>query len=191
MGRFVEDADRNQSTLKACDDAGTAAVVSKSLTSGARGHGRFDRVDFIDIAKDDQYLCPASQRAIYRCTSVESANLLKLRTYRSSACARCPIKSQCTPADYRRIRRWEHEAMLETMQDRPDRQRDAMTIRRRTVEHVFGTLEHWMGSTHFQTCGLGRVAAEMSLHALAYNFKRVVRILGFADAIRAMKLAGA
>lgn len=81
--------------------------------------------------------------------------------------------------------------MLEAMQHRLDRQLDAMTIRRRTVEHVFGTLKHWMGSTHFQTRGLGHVAAEMSLHVLAYNLKRVIRILGFADAMRAMKLTGA
>ncbi len=57
--------------------------------------------------------------------------------------------------------------MLEAMQSRLDRQLDAMTIRRRTVEHVFGTLKHWMGSTRFQTRGLGHVAAEMSLHVLA------------------------
>lgn len=60
-----------------------------------------------------------------------------------------------------------------------DHKLDAMTIRRRTVEHVFGTLKHWMGSIHCQTRGLGNVAAEMSLHVLAYNFKRVVRIPGF------------
>lgn len=72
-----------------------------------------------------------------------------------------------------------------------DRQLDAMAIRRRTVEHVFGTLKHWMGSTHFQTRGLGSVATEISLHVLAYNFKRVVKILGFAKAMHAMWLAGA
>jgi hypothetical protein len=115
---------------------------------------------------------------------------MTLRTYWSKACPNCPIKSQCTPSDYRRIRRWEHEAVLEAMQSRLDRQLNAMTIRRRTVEHVFGTLKHWMGSTHFQTRRLGHVATEMSLHVLAYNLKRVIRILGFAKAMRAMKLAG-
>ncbi|KDR26127.1 hypothetical protein BG57_28315 [Caballeronia grimmiae] len=164
--------------------------MPKTQTSNARADGRFDRADFIYIARDDQYLCPAGQRAIYRYTSFESANLLALRTYWSSACPRCPMKSECTPADYRRIRRWEHEAVLESMQSRLDRQLDAMTIRRRTVEHVFGTLKHWMGSTHFQTRRLGHVAAEMSLHVLAYNLKRVIRILGFAKTMRAMKLAG-
>lgn len=101
------------------------------------------------------------------------------------------MKSQCTPADYHRIRRWKHEAVLEAMQSRLDRQLDAMAIQRRTVEHVFGTLKHWMGSKHFQTRGLNHVAAEMSLHVLAYNLKRVIRILGFAKTMRATKLAGA
>jgi Transposase DDE domain len=177
--------------IKACDDAGITALVPKSQTSGAKADGRFDRADFIYIARDDQYLCPAGQRAIYRYTSLESANLLKLRTYWSSACPHCPLRKQCTPAPYRRIRRWEHEAVLDRMQRRLDRQLDAMTIRRRTVEHVFGTLKHWMGSTHFQMRRLGNVSTEMSLHVLAYNLKRVIRILGFAKTLRAMKLAGA
>jgi transposase len=177
--------------IKACDDVGIAALVPKTQTSSAKADGRFDRADFIYIAKDDQYLCLAGQRAIYRFSSVERSNQMTLRTYWSSACPRCPMKSQCTPADYRRIRRWEHEAVLEAMQYRLDRQLDAMTIRRRTVEHVFGTVKHWMGSTHFQMRGLGHVATEMSLHVLTYNFKRIIRILGFAKAMRAMKLAGA
>jgi len=66
-----------------------------------------------------------------------------------------------------------------------------MTIRRRTFGHVFGTLKHWMGSTHFQTHRLGHVATEMRLRALAYDLKRVIRILGFVKAIRAVKLDGA
>lgn len=180
----------NAPEIKACDDAGIAAMVPKSLTSGAKADGRFDRGDFIYVATDDQYQCPAGQRATYRYSSIERGGLT-LRNYWSSACPRCPLKSQCTPADYRRIRRWEHEAVLEAMQQRLDRQPNAMTIRRRTVEHVFGTLKHWMGSTHFQTRTIGRVATEMSLHVLAYNFKRVIKILGFEKAMGAMKLVGA
>jgi hypothetical protein len=55
------------------------------------------------------------------------------------------MKAQCTPSDYRRISRWEHEVVLEAVQRRLDKQPQAMTLRRRTVEHVFGTLKHWMG----------------------------------------------
>jgi hypothetical protein len=53
-----------------------------------------------------------------------------------------------------------------------------MRIRRRTVEHPFGTLKAWMGATHFLTKGLERVRTEMSLHVLAYNLKRVMKLMG-------------
>ncbi|SDB91111.1 hypothetical protein [Paraburkholderia lycopersici] len=64
--------------IKACDDAGIAAMVPKTQNRrGAKADGRFDRSDFIYIASEDQYLCPAGQRAIYGYTSLESANLQK------------------------------------------------------------------------------------------------------------------
>jgi transposase len=115
----------------------------------------------------------------------------RMRRYWSSECNGCTMKSQCTTADYRRISRWEHEPVIEAMQRRLDRQPEAMTLRRRTVEHVFGTLKHWMGSTHFLTRTLEHVGTEMSLHVLAYNLNRVLRVLGMAKTMKAMKLAGA
>ena len=179
----------NAPQIKACDDAGIEAYVPKSTTSNAKAEGRFDKADFIYIAKDDEYQCPAGQRAIYRFTREEDG--LQLRRYWSSACPRCPMKPQCTPSDYRRISRWEHAGVLDAMQRRLDRKPDAMTLRRRTIEHVFGTLKHWMGSTHFLTRGLANVGTEMSLHVLAYNLKRVMQLLGTAKAMKAMRLAGA
>src|SRR5436190_9144714 len=175
--------------IKACDDAGIAAVLPKPMTSNAKAEGRFDKGDFIYIAKDDEYQCPVGQRASYRFTREE--NGLQLRRYWSSACPQCPMKAQCTPSDYRRISRWEHEAVLEAVQRRLDKHPDAMMLRRRTVEHVFGTLKHWMGSTHFLTRTLPNVGTEMSLHVLAYNLKRVMSILGIRKTVKAIRLAGA
>jgi hypothetical protein len=97
------------------------------------------------------------------------------------------MKGRCTTGDYRRISRWEHEAVLETMQDRLDRTPHAMRLRRQTVEHVFGTLKAWMGATHFLMKRLPKVKTEMSLHVLAYNLKRVMRILGTQNLMQAMK----
>ena len=88
--------------------------------------------------------------------------------------------------DYRRISRWEHEAILETMQDRLDRTPNAMRLRRQTVEHVFGTLKAWMGATHFLMKTLPKVKAEMSLQVLAYNLKRMMRIYGAKPLMAAM-----
>lgn len=179
----------NAPQIKTCDDAGIAAILPKPMTSGAKFEGRFDKSDFIYIVRDDEYLCPAGERAVYRSTREE--NGLRLRRYWSSACPQCPMKAQCTPSDYRRISRWEHESVLEAAQRRLDRKADAMTVRRKTVEHVFGTLKHWMGSTHFLTRGLANVGTEMSLHVLAYNLKRVIAILGIAKTIKAMSFSGA
>jgi transposase len=178
----------NAPQIKACHDAGIATILPKPTTSNAKAEGRFDKADFIYIARDDEYECPAGQRAIYRFSREE--NGLLLRRYWSSACPRCPMKAQCTPSDYRRISRWEHEVVLEAVQRRLDKQPQAMTLRRRTVEHVFGTLKHWMGSTHFLTRTLANVSTEMSLHVLAYNLKRVISILGIAKTMKAMRLVG-
>ena len=101
------------------------------------------------------------------------------------------MKAQCTPSDYRRISRWEYESVLETMQRRLNFQPEAMTLRRCTVEHVFGTLKHWMGSTHFLTRRLVNVGTEMSLQVLAYNLKRVMNILGIARTLKAVSSMGA
>jgi hypothetical protein len=66
-----------------------------------------------------------------------------------------------------------------------------MTLRRRTVEHVFGTLKHWMGTTPFLMRTLPNVATEMSLQVLAYNLKRLIGILGIARTMKAMRLMSA
>jgi transposase len=168
-----------------CEQAGITPLVPKPLTSNSKADGRFDKRDFVYIAEDDEYRCPAGQRAIQRFTTIEHG--MTLHKYWSSACPRCPLKAQCTPSHYRRITRWEHEAVLEAMQDRLDRQPDAMRLRRRTVEHPFGTLKAWMGSTHFLTKRLPRVSTEMSLHVLAYNLKRVMQIVGIVPLMQAMR----
>jgi len=175
--------------IKKCDDAGIVAMVPKTMTSNSLAEGRFDKQDFIYIARDDEYRCPAGQRAIRRFTTVEAG--MTLDVYWSSACPGCAIKAQCTSSAYRRIRRWKHEAVLDAMQARLDRRPDMMRIRRQTVEHPFGTIKHWMGATHFLTKTLGRVRTEMSLHVLAYNLKRVMRILGIEELIRVLMLSPA
>ena len=173
----------NGDQILQCEEAGITPIVPKTLTSNSLAEGRFDKQDFIYIATDDEYRCPASQRAIKRFTAIEGG--LTVDIYWSSACPQCSIKARCTTSAYRRIRRWKHEAVLESMQERLDRQ--PVRVRRQTVEHPFGTIKHWMGSTHFLTKTLGRVRTEMSLHVLAYNLKRVMRILGTDQMLHVMR----
>jgi len=158
-----------------CTNAGITPYVPRPLHSTARADGRFGKPDFIYIARKDEYRCPAGRRLTRRYTSVEDG--MTMHTYWYSDCASCSIKSQCTGADARRVKRWEHEGVLDQMQERLDRDPGKMRIRRQTAEHPFGTLKAWMGATHFLTKTLPKVRTEMSLHVLAYNMKRMMNIL--------------
>jgi len=97
------------------------------------------------------------------------------------------MKPQCTTGVQRRISRWEHEAVLDDLENRLNQAPEMMKARRETVEHPFGTLKLWMGYTHFQMRTLERVSAEMSLHVLAYNLKRVMNIMGTANLVEALR----
>ncbi|HSQ99739.1 MAG TPA: transposase [Sphingomicrobium sp.] len=159
------------------------------MISNAKVEGRFSKADFIYIATDDEYQCPAGERAIHRFTKVEHGMII--HKYWTSACPRCPLRRQCTTSSYPRITGWEHEAVLEAMQRRLDHKSETMMLRRRTIEHVFGTPKRWMGSTPFLTRELEDVGTEMRLQVLAYNFKRFIQLLGMTKRMRAMRLAGA
>jgi hypothetical protein len=95
--------------IKACTEAGIVPLVPKPMTSGAQAEGRFSKADFVYSAEADAYRCPAGERVSYRMTTIEHG--LTLRRYWSSACPKCPLKARCTPANHRRITRWEHEAV--------------------------------------------------------------------------------
>lgn len=159
--------------------------MPKTLTSNSLADGRFDKQDFIYIAADDEFRCPVNERAIKRFTTLEGDQ--KIDVYWRSACTQCSIKDRCTTSKYRRIPRWQQKHVLDAMQERLDRRPGMMRVRRQTVEHPFGTIKHWMGSTHFLMRTLPRVRAEMSLHMLAYNLKRVMRIVGTEQMLRIMR----
>ena len=169
----------------ACQAAGVTPICPKPLTSGAKADGRFGKQDFVYQPDGDTYRCPAGDTLIWRYRNVEHG--LTLNRYWSSNCGTCALKAQCTPGKERRITRWEHEEVIEAMQARLDRMPNAMRIRRRTVEHVFGTLKDWMGRSHFKMRRIENVGTEISLHILAYNLKRAIALVGAPKLIAAMQ----
>jgi hypothetical protein len=134
---------------------------------------------------EDAYRCPAGERLKYRYSNEEDGK--KLRRYWTAACPACPLKSKCTTGPERRIPRWEHEHLLDAVQQRLDEDPQAMRRRRETVEHPFGTLKMRMGATHFLMKTLPKVATEMALHVLAYNLTRVFNIVGVKPLLAAIR----
>jgi transposase len=177
----------NSLEILACDKDGITVTLPKPLTSGSKAKGRFGKQDFVYVAADDVYRCPAGERLVYRFTNEEKG--LMLRRYWTNACQTCVIKDKCTTGKQRRITRWQHEHVLDAVQQRLDEHPEKMRQRRETVEHPFGTIKYWMGYTHFQMKTLKRVGTEMALHVLAYNLKRVINIIGIAPLIAAIRAA--
>jgi transposase len=175
----------NSPEILACEQADITVTLPKPMTSGAKSDGRFGKQDFVYLPTEDVYRCPAGEKLAYRYTNEEDGKTL--RRYWTTACPRCPLKSRCTTGPERRITRWEHEHVLEAVQQRLDENPQAMRVRRETVEHPFGTLKMRMGATHFLMKRLPKVATEMALHVLAYNLTRVMNILGVKPLIAAIQ----
>ena len=176
----------NGKEILACDKAGITAYVPKTQTSNSQARGLFGKRDFIYHSEDDEYECPAGERLIYRTTMTSTGQAI--RRYWFSSCGKCRLKGQCTTGKERRVSRWEHEAVMDAMEDRVDRMRNCMRIRGSTVEHPFGTIKSWIGGpTHFQMRTLKHVSTEMSLHVLAYNLKRMLQIFGAVPLMEAMR----
>jgi transposase len=175
----------NSPEILACDQAGITVTLPKPMTSGAKSEGRFGKQDFVYLPKEDVYRCPAGEKLTYRFTREEAGKTVY--RYWTTACPRCPLKAQCTPGAQRRITRWEHEHVLEAVQQRLDANPQAMRVRRETAEHPFGTLKMRMGATHFLMKRLPKVATEMALHVLAYNLTRVMNIIGVKPLLVAIR----
>ena len=173
--------------IKDTQDAGMTALVPKGDTSGSEKKGIFNRSRFKYDADRDVYICPANEELTYRFSGIENGLTIKRYHLDTMTCRACGLKSQCTTSkEPRRIARWEHQDQIDDMDEVMADMPDSMLIRKQTVEHPFGTIKNWAGSTHFLTRRLENVSTEMNLHVLAYNLRRMISILGPCKLIAAM-----
>ncbi|MEN8800874.1 MAG: transposase, partial [Thiogranum sp.] len=173
--------------ILACDKAKITTYLPRPQTSRSITKGLFSKRDFHYLPEADEYRCPAGERLIWRMTQEKDG--LTQHSYWSSNCQACCIKAKCTTGKERRVMRWEHEAVIEAMEARLEKEPERMRVRRQTVEHPFGTLKAWMGYTHFQMKTLKHVSTEMSLHVLAYNIKRAISLFGVKELLLKMQTA--
>ena len=168
----------------ACVANNITPIMPKCLTSGNKANGLFDRRHFVYDPKNNVYECPAGDKLIERFRSLEKGR--PHTTYWSSNRKNRTLKPSCTTSGQRRIKRWEHEEVLDQMQTNLENMPDAMKIRHCTIQHTFGTLKYWMGASHFLLKTKAHVSTEISLHILAYNMKRVIGIMGSVALMKAM-----
>jgi hypothetical protein len=172
----------NIAQIAACERDGITVHVPEPDKGGRqRQEGRFVQGDFTYEPETDTYRCPADQ---VLCKSGEprlkSGSLVQCYACSAAHCRECPLKEDCITAksDRREIHRSEHEAVLERHRKRMEANPGHSRKRSALVEHPFGTLKCRAGWNHFLVRGLKKVRGEWSLMALAYNFTRVLNILG-------------
>jgi transposase len=171
--------------IEACENSGILPYVPRPQRGPSVKAGLFRKDEFSYDAVSDTYLCPAGQRL--RAYSSSLLRGLKKTNYVNKlACDDCAIRSRCTEGKFRAVSRLQNEAVLDRMQARVAKRPDILDRRRETVEHPFGTIKQWMYQGAFLMRGLEKVRAEFSLTALAYNLRRVLNIVGFADLMAAL-----
>jgi transposase len=173
--------------VKECADAGITAYIPKALTSANTQQGLYGKERFTYDAGTDCYRCPAGQALPLRTRGFELGRAIRYYRAAASTCRACAVKAQCTRNQgARRLSRWEHEGVLDQMQQRVAAHPEKMKQRKALSEHPFGTIKRGMDAGFFLMRGLAKVRAEMSLTVLAYNLKRAINLLGVPKLIAAV-----
>lgn len=180
----------SQPDLKSTIELGAEPIMPKTDTSSSEKKGIFNRSLFKYDSENDIYICPAGNELQNRMQVFEQGKYLDVY-FNHIACRDCTIRSKCTKSkrDPRRIRRWINEELTEQMLKKLEDEPELMLHRKQTVEHPFGTIKLWMGATHLLTRRFNNVSTEISLHVLAYNFKRMLTIMGAKGLSNAIKQA--
>jgi transposase len=171
--------------IEACEKAGIEPYVPRPQRGPSVKAGLFRKVEFQYDEATDSYVCPAGQR-LHPYSSSLLRGLKKTNYVNKLACDDCSIRSQCTGGKFRTVSRLENEAVLDRMAARLAKRPGVLDRRRETVEHPFGTIKQWMNQGAFLMRGLEKVRAEFSLTALAYNLRRVLNLVGFAELMAAV-----
>jgi transposase len=172
-----------------CLAAGITPTVPQPRTSKNARAQLFTKDDFQYLPEQDAYRCPGAAVLPFQFETNRGGEPQRYY-YDFTACARCPLRAQCTrttsPTHGRRIKRWKHEALLEAMAARLAAQPKQMVQRKSLVEHPFGTIKRWDDGSYFLLKGLAKVRGEFSLMALAYNLRRAITILGVPALVAAL-----
>jgi transposase len=174
----------NGEQAEACETKGILPHVPANRAINNQGDGTlFDRTEFRYDATTDTFHCPAGQTLTRK--QLQRGKNRVVYTAPAETCGACPLKDRCTPSPQRFVNRHLYEGALERMQQRATPA--AMRLRRSTVEHPFGTLKYRIfGHPRFLLRGLGGAQTEISLGTMAYNLKRMMKVLGAGRLVQAI-----
>ena len=177
--RVVADAGySNGEQIAQCEQAGITPFVPVMRTVNNQGDGKlFGRTDFKYDAETDSYTCPGEKKLLRKHTNLKD----RYTMYKASSanCGACSLKPRCTLASRRGLARHLYEDALNRMEERVTP--EAMRLRRQIVEHPFATIKYRIfGHPRLLVRGLTGAKSEIAIATMAYNLKRIAKVLGAA-----------
>jgi transposase len=162
-----------------CEAEGMMPYVPVMRTVNNQGGGMlFGRTAFRYEPESDFYVCPGNKRLLRKHTNHKDRYTMYKAS--SSDCAACPLKPRCTQAPRRGLARHLYEDALNRMEERVTP--EAMRLRRSTVEHPFATIKYRIfGHPRLLMRGLAGAKAELGIATMAYNLKRIMKVLGATE----------
>lgn len=171
--------------IRQCAAQGIETYVPMQKTKEA-GTGAYPLEHFVYDAKEDHFICPQARTLTRHEDSRKGANWYRVYYAGKAACRDCPVRAQCTKGQYRKLTVPVEEPLIAAVKARLKEHPEIFAQRRNLVEHPFGTMKFWQGYHHFLTKGLEGVRAEFTLSCLAYNFRRVLNVLGIDSLLNSL-----
>jgi transposase len=174
--------------LKSCEDLSITTFVPspKAPTSKEQKTPTSDYTHdkFVYDASSDTYQCPQGSNLLNSGITLKKRGNRVVHVYRTDNCVSCQARTECsTSRRGRRINRWEHEAVVDRLRERLNRQPEIIIKRKAIIEHIFGTIKRVWGYGALLLRHMKNVASEVALMTLTYNIRRVLNIMGTKDLI--------
>ena len=134
----------------------------------------------------DHYVCPEGHHLTRHADATEGEVIYRIY-YNTKACRNCPVRGACTKASYRKLHIHEHAEAGKKVALRMTRCPEVYARRQGIVEHVFGTIKWDWDQGALMTRGLEGARGEWMLSCLAYNFRRVLSLVGSRRLLQAMR----
>jgi len=162
--------------IAACEQNSVTCLVAKPRPGGVKAAEGFALTDFLYDRENDCYTCPCQNILPFKRIK-KHVNGKEYRIYaNSSACRKCPRKTECTKTKFRELFRLPYQDIIDIVDERTRSNKALYRRRQEIVEHPFGTIKAVWGYKQFLCRTKPKVTAETALACLAYNFRRVINI---------------
>ena len=176
--------------IKQCADSGVTpfVAVKRSGSGGSIVSPEFTADKFHYDKDANVYFCPAGQRLYFQFCTFQDGMDRRVYRCQKGVCSSCQFfMTKCTSnRKGRTLFRWVHEEVVDDMRARMKLHPEVMDVRKKVVEHTFGTLKRAFGAPYLLLKGIRKVSGEVGLLLLSYNLRRALNILGVQSLIGAL-----